>query len=122
MAEQKLKLDRHGGHEPPEMDDTPIEMPLGYRVPTPLSEFIARSVRLAIENEKGQEFDSLEDADDFEEEDPETLDLSRYELDELQHETADVGSLLEPEPDPLPPSAEPEPAPSTDPPAEEPSQ
>lgn len=95
---------RWGGHPPPEMDDTPLEMPLGARRPTPLADIIANSVRLAIEAEKRVEMESPEEADDFSEEDPETLDLSAYELDEIQSETAISNAEL------APPAPQPDPA------------
>lgn len=81
----------------PELDDTPLEMPLGSRRPPSLAEQIARMVQEAIVAEKGSEVPSWEEEDDFEEEDADLLDFSKYELQALQEESAirDYG----PEPD-----------------------
>lgn len=72
------------GHEP--CDPIPVAMPIGYTRPTPIHDLIAKMVRQAIIDEKGDEFESIEEADDFEEEDPDTLDLSPYTLTELNEQ------------------------------------
>lgn len=69
-------------------DNTPVEMPLGARRAPSLADQIARMVHQAIEAEKGSEYGSWEEEDDFEEEDPDVLDFSKYELQELQEEMA----------------------------------
>lgn len=69
-----------------EMDTTPIEMPIGASRPRSLEDYIATMVRNAVMAEKQEEFETWEESDDFEEEDPDILDLSRYELQELQEE------------------------------------
>lgn len=81
-------INRMSGGPEPEMDCTPIELPIGARRPTSLQDYIATMVRNAVEAEKGEVFESWEESDDFEEEDPDTLDFSRYELAELQEEHA----------------------------------
>lgn len=69
--------------EEKKLDTTPIAMPLGAMHPTPLSEIIARMVRQAVQEEQGEEFETLEESDDFEIDDDELLDLSPYEFDDL---------------------------------------
>ena len=79
--------DRYGvPNSEPELDTTPVEMPLGSVRPTPLHELIARMVRDTIVQETQEDFDTFEDADDFEEEDPDTLDFSAYELTQSNEE------------------------------------
>lgn len=81
----------------PPADNTPIELPLGARRPPTLQDQIARMVRAAVEAEQGQQYESWEESDDFEEENPDTLDFSKYELQMLHEENSirDYG----PEPD-----------------------
>lgn len=85
-AAYKSHPKRYQGPPERELDTTPLELPLGSCRPTPLHELIANMVRQAVSEERGEEIESFEDADDFEEEDPDTLDLSAYELTELQEE------------------------------------
>ncbi len=74
----------HGGTPDPENhDETPVEMPLHACRPTPLNELIARMVHQHVEAEKNEGFETFEESNDFEEEDPEVLDMSPYELSEL---------------------------------------
>lgn len=76
-----------GSTDFPECDDTPVEMPVGYKQPTSLQDFIAQAVRTAVSQETEDEFDSIEEADDFEvDSDDGLLDFSPYELTELQDE------------------------------------
>ncbi len=72
--------------EPKKLDTTPMEIPAGYRLPRPLTEVIAGMVRTAVEAEKGVEFESPDEADDFEMDDDELLDLSPYEFTDLTEE------------------------------------
>lgn len=88
---------RYGSPDPEILDDTPLEMPLGARRPTPLHDIIARMVRDAVSQETGDVWETPEEADDFEEEDPDTLDFSPYEFDELSEE------FFDPPEDPVPP-------------------
>lgn len=76
---------RPEGQEKP-MDTTPVEMPMGYITPTPLQDLIARMVRQAVEEEKDDEFESIEEADDFDMPDDDLLDMSPYEFDDLEEE------------------------------------
>lgn len=103
-------LDRMAsGREFDDLDETPIEMPLGASHPTPLADLIASMVKTAVEQQTGDDFDTPEEADDFEEEDPDTLDLTRYEFEELPDESFDPPEeepLEQPEPDDKPPTGD----------------
>lgn len=81
---------RYGRPDPEKLDPTPIEVPFSARRPRPLQDVIARMVRDAIAVEKGEEFETFEEANDFEEDDPDTLDLSPYELKELREDPTDL--------------------------------
>lgn len=63
-------------------------------------------VRNEVEKEKQESFGSLEDEDDFEEEDPDTLDFSKYVLDE---DTAEEPIVLQAEREALEASPSPHP-------------
>ena len=77
-------LDRmSSGRDFDDIDNTPIEMPFGARRPETLADTVARMVKAGIEAEKDEEFESIEEADDFEEDDPDTLDMSPYEFEQL---------------------------------------
>ena len=89
MAKRKAKAGLFGTASPKDqqkLDTTPVEMPLGYRTPTPLQDLIASMVREAVALETGEDFETPEEADDFEVEDEELLDLSPYEITALQDE------------------------------------
>jgi len=77
---------RYGAPDPEVLDDTPIEMPLNARMPRPLQDLIASMIRQEIETQGSEEFETIEEADDFEEDDPDTLDLSRYEFEDMKEE------------------------------------
>lgn len=77
---------RYGAPDPEKLDQTPVEMPMGATRPSPIHELIARMVREAVQNETGDEFESMEEADDFEEDDPDVMDMSAYEFDEIQED------------------------------------
>lgn len=97
-----------GSPSPEELDPTPMELPAGHTIPTPLHELIANFVRSEREALDEEEYETYEEANDFEEEeDPGLLDFSPYELQELEE--------LEPPPPPgseeqsaVPEAAEPE--------------
>lgn len=72
--------------DPEKLDTTPVEMPIGYMKPTPLQDLIAQMVQTAIQTEKQEEFETMEEADDFEEEDPDVLDMSAYTLQDIPEE------------------------------------
>lgn len=69
-----------------ECDPTPMEIPLGAKRPIPLNEMIARFIRDEVQRESAEEFETLEEADDFEPEDEDLLDLSPYEMTAMQAE------------------------------------
>jgi hypothetical protein len=75
----------------PKLDTTPVEMPIGFSAPTPLADMIARMVREAVAKEEGDEFESMDEANDFELDDidDELLDFSPYELHDLEPEFED---------------------------------
>lgn len=82
---KKMFRARPAGKEKP-MDTTPIAMPMGAMHPTPLADLIARMVKQAVEQEKQEEFETMEESDDFEMDDDDLLDLSPYEFNELTDE------------------------------------
>lgn len=93
MAKQKAAPEaraalprRLSGPTVDDIDRTPVEMPVGFMRPTPLEDIIARMVRQAVEEEKNEPFETMEEADDFEEdpEHAELLDLSPYTFANLQ--------------------------------------
>ena len=75
-----------GEPDPEELDKTPVEMPFSAAKPTPINEIVARLVAAHLEHETGQSLETFEEADDFEPEDEDHLDMSPYELSELQAE------------------------------------
>lgn len=94
----RAALPRRLSHEViDDLDRTPVEMPPGFRKPTPLQDIIARMVREEIQREQNEEFETPEEADDFEEEDAELLDMSAYTFDVLDERRA-LSAELEPPP------------------------
>ena len=82
-----LRNTRFHGHSTMDvLDDTPVASPSNMSIPTPLHQLIARAVQVAVQEEKGEDYDSITEEDDFEEEDPETLDFSPYEFAEIQED------------------------------------
>jgi hypothetical protein len=88
------------GPDPEDLDLTPVEMPLGACRPEPLEQIISRMVRAAVEEERGEEFETPEEAEDFEEEDPEVLGLSPYELVDMKPEPDVPQATISPDPVP----------------------
>lgn len=82
-----------GSPDPEELDETPVEMPLGACQPTPLNELIARMVQQAVQQESEDEFETFDEANDFDDVDPDALDMSPYELTELRPESAESAEL-----------------------------
>lgn len=69
------------GPDPEKLDTTPIEMPLGMRRPRPLTEVMAEMIRNHVLDQKSSaEFETWEEANDFEADDLELLDFTKYEL------------------------------------------
>ena len=84
----KHRTNHHGGvADPEDLDPTPMELPFDAHTPTPLSELMAAMVVQELDRRAEQEgHETFEEADDFEEEDPDTLDFSAYELNDMQEE------------------------------------
>ena len=90
------------GSDVEKLDPTPVEMPVGASTPTPLSELIARAVHAQLQAQSEEGYETPEEADDFEEEDPDVLDLTPYEehLQPALEENETESSTLPPEPEP----------------------
>lgn len=88
---------RYGRPDPEVLDTTPVAMPLGSTRPTPIADLIARMVRTAMEQERGEEFETFEESEDFEEEDPDNLDFSPYQLSDMHMEAlhGDTGAVID---------------------------
>jgi len=76
------------GEGPEQLDPTPKEMPAGCFRPKSLQEMMAEMLREHIEASKYEEegFETYEEANDFEEEDPDILEMSPYTLLEAPEE------------------------------------
>jgi len=98
--------DRYGAPDPEKCDPIPVEMPLGYMRPTPLDQLIASMVHAAVQREEKEEYETEEESDDFEEENPDLLDLSAYTLDAIQEE-APIQNTQPSEPEELSPEPQP---------------
>lgn len=73
------------------LDLTPIEMPLHAQKPMSLQEEMARFIRAEISDQSAANGrDTFAEDDDFEEEDPDTLNLSQYEMEEIQEEYVEI--------------------------------
>lgn len=83
---QVTRPTRYGRFKPEALDFTPIEMPLGACRPTPLQDLIAQMVRQQVMQSREEEFGSITDEDDFEEDEDYTLDFSKYELSDVEDE------------------------------------
>lgn len=93
-----------------------VALPVGYIHPTPLEHLIATMVREAVQSEAGDQFDSPEDADDFEpDQDNGLLDTSPYTIEEVQEEVFAAEPPASPPQTPSEAAPEPagEPKPST---------
>lgn len=67
------------------LDPTPVEWPLGVSVPESLEQKIARMVRLGVSEAADRDgFETFEEADDFDVDDPEAVPGSTHELDDDQ--------------------------------------
>lgn len=105
-AKQKpVDPDHHGNHEIEEdLDKMPIALPAGAMRPSSLTDLIARMVHEQVQMATEDEFESVDEANDFEEDpDPDTLDLSPYEL----HLVKDEGDVPPPDESPVDPPSEP---------------
>lgn len=92
---------RSRGPDPEKLDPTPVAMPIGYKRPSPLADLIANMVRDEIERERGEEYESIEEAEDFEPEDEAVLDLSPYTLNDLEEERPIPPEVFSPPEEPV---------------------
>lgn len=78
---------RYGRPDPETNSGIPLEMPFGACRPTPLEELIARMVRQEVMSRTNSEPETFEESNDFEDDDdPDLLDISPYELTEVTEE------------------------------------
>lgn len=90
-------FERYGKKQTEEYNSgEPVEIPLGANRPRSLQEVIAEMVRVQISEQEDESYETLEESDDFEEEDPDTLDLSPYILQDIPDELPTLASLQEP--------------------------
>lgn len=68
-------------------DDTPVEIPAGMARPESLAEQMARLIAKEVADQaQAQGFDTWEEDEDFEDDDPNLLNFTDYEFTELQEE------------------------------------
>lgn len=102
MAKYNLK-----GEEIP--DQTPIELPIGHKVPETLEQMIARMVRIHSVAAIKEGLESFEDADDFETDEEEFK--SPHQLTQMQEEEPQYKpSILKTDQPEKPPAPSPAPA------------
>lgn len=97
------------GPDPEKCDPTPKELPVGAVIPDTLEDIVARLLHEQRTKETMQGYETPEEADDFEDDDIDTLlDFSPYELPEVQEEylTLPAGESLPAPPADNPPAAE----------------
>ncbi len=63
------------------LDNTPVEMPIGYEEPESLADQMRRFIRDEVSAARDEDQGSFEDEDDFEDDDPP---LTNYELTDMQ--------------------------------------
>lgn len=73
-------------HPPEKLDTTPIAIPEGAIRPPSIHDEIRRFMRHEQNRIQDAGFETEEEANDFEPEDPDILDLTRYELEPLEHD------------------------------------
>lgn len=79
------KTPAHWGGDPqPEKNSgIPVEMPTSCRRPDSLESMIAKYVHAHVQRESKEELETWEDADDFDEQDPDTLEMTKYEFTDM---------------------------------------
>lgn len=77
------KFDKEGREIP---DKTPVELPVGYNPPEPLSDTIKRMIQNASDEAERSGNDTLEEGDDFDVEDGDEVDFSQYQMTDMQEE------------------------------------
>lgn len=90
------------GSSPEPFDPVPLELPAGTQRPETLQDIFARLMREERARKVFEEsgYESPEEADDFDLEDEDVLDLSRYEFDETSPEALEGYEKLDPVPEP----------------------
>lgn len=79
-----MKFNERGEELP---DDTPVEMPLGFKRPPSLQEMIAQAIRTHVSDvAAAQGLESFEEANDFGDEDEDPLPFSPHEVVDMQEE------------------------------------
>ncbi len=98
---------------PEKLDPTPVALPLGSEGPSSIAELVQQYVAGALSQHAAQQnFGTFEEEDDFDEEDPELLNLSGFEVTEYEfEEEIPPEPEAPPEPSPAPPQAEANPPP-----------
>lgn len=81
----QIQFDERGREIP---DQTPVEMPIGYRRPLTMEERMQKYIREEMSRRAADDgMESFEEADDFDVEDEDEYDpISGYEMSELQEE------------------------------------
>ncbi len=105
---------------PEVLDPIPLELPVGYNAEPSMRDLVQEYVRGALSQQAAEEnLGTFEEEDDFEEENPELLDLSGYEITEFEmvdeNPAPDAappggppgGTEVPPSPDPSPPPESP---------------
>jgi len=84
-------------------DPTPIELPIGYDRPPTMRELVHEYVEGAMSAKAAEsDYGTFEEEDDFEEDDPNLLDLSGYEVSEFEMvEEDETGEVITPESPPV---------------------
>lgn len=82
----------------PDPDQTPVEIPADYRKVETMEQIIGRVMAQRLsELTQEKDFDSWEESQDFEDVDPDLLDMTAYEFDELDGEViVDPDAEIEP--------------------------
>lgn len=95
-AAKQLPRRYHRANDAEVLDNTPIELPAGYRTPLGLDEMIARAVANELSLKQDDDPETWDEANDFEVPDDELLDFSPYTLKEVV-EVDPVTSQMDPE-------------------------
>lgn len=96
-----MRAPSHWGGQPTREtpDPTPAEMPVGACKPDTLEEIVARMLHAQKMQDAAEGHESWDEANDFEDEDPDVLlDFSPYELQEMVPESDPGFTQLDPEP------------------------
>lgn len=90
-----MEKDKYGRRRFEPQDDTPVEWPLGISAPETLEQKIARMVRVGVSQRAAAAgFETFDEADDFDVEDPEEAPGSVHELDDDQEMIAKDHAMM----------------------------